>query len=523
MGLFSKSKDKDKDKEKDAKKKADAKVPSLLVAKEVPKDTAKPEPSPSRIYRHEIPIGNHEERDVLFEPGRLLIEIVEARKLPAATSSPYCIVSYEHNQQLLPAGQGSTPRFNGKVTFDVTSAEFDLAIQLNERSPADKDKYFIGIVRLLPAWVPNKTFEDWYPLADAGGNSCGELNVKVTFAKAEKKKCTVDDFELLKVVGKGSFGKVMQVRKKDTGRIYAMKVLKKGHLIERDEVEHTKSERAILAKNHTNPFLVGLKFSFQTPDKIYLVLDYINGGELFAHLQNEGVFSLERSRFYAAQLVLAMGHLHENNIIYRDLKPENILVDYTGYIALTDFGLCKEDMGYGQRTNTFCGTPEYMAPEVLKQRGYGKAVDWWCIGVLLYEMLSGLPPFYDENTDQMYQKILFSELSFPEDMDPVSRSIIGQLLEKDPEKRLGSSKNGTDEIKAHPFFRPINWANLLAKRVVAPWRPPLTHQLDTAFFDSEFTSMAPQDSVVADTPLSQTQQTQFQGFTYVDGNEFLQH
>ncbi|CAJ0759564.1 3094_t:CDS:2, partial [Entrophospora sp. SA101] len=196
-------------------------------------------------------------------------------------------------------------------------------------------------------------------------------------------------FEILKLIGKGNFGKVFQVRKKDTNRIYAMKVLHKQDLIERREVEHTLAEKNILIRAESCPFLVGLKFSFQTRTHLYLVTDFMNGGELFWHLQNEVRLSEERAKFYAAEIVLALEHLHKYNIVYRDLKPENILLDATGHIALCDFGLCKENLATGQTTNTFCGTSEYLAPEVLAECGYGKSVDWWSLGILFYEMIAG--------------------------------------------------------------------------------------------------------------------------------------
>jgi serine/threonine protein kinase len=187
------------------------------------------------------------------------------------------------------------------------------------------------------------------------------------------------------VLGRGGFGKVMQVRKKNTGRVYAMKILHKAKLIESDEVEGTKMEKEVL-KRIDHPFIVGLKFSFQTPDKLYLVLDYVAGGELFYHLKREKRFSEERVRYYASELTLALEHLHKLCIVYRDLKPENILLGEDGHVCLTDFGLCKDGLEFGKYTYTFCGTAEYLAPEVLEGRGHDKAVDWWSLGTLMYEM-----------------------------------------------------------------------------------------------------------------------------------------
>jgi serum/glucocorticoid-regulated kinase 2 len=206
--------------------------------------------------------------------------------------------------------------------------------------------------------------------------------------------------------------------------------------------------------------------------------------------------------------------------VYRDLKPEIILLDYTGHIALCDFGLCKLNMSESSKTNTFCGTPEYIAPELLESQGYRKTVDWWTLGVLLYEMLTGLPPFYDENVNTMYQRILHDPLRFPEDMPADAKSVITGLLCRDPSRRLGV--NGAEEIKRHPFFaRHINWPKLIAKKITPPFKPSVTGQIDVSNFDSEFTSEAPMDSVVTDSHLSETVQDQFRGFTYIPANEYL--
>lgn len=250
---------------------------------------------------------------------------------------------------------------------------------------------------------------------------------------------------------------------------------------------HTLAERSVLAQIN-NPFIVPLKFSFQSPEKLYLVLAFVNGGELFHHLQREQRFDVNRSRFYAAELLCALECLHGFNVIYRDLKPENILLDYAGHIALCDFGLCKLDMKDEDRTNSkyffleepkhlliagiaFCGTPEYLAPELLLGQGYTKTVDWWTLGVLLYEMLTGLPPYYDENTNEMYRKILSEPLHFPgpEIVPSAAKDILTLLLDRRPGHRLGA--NGASEIKAHPFFHSIDWRRLLGRKYDPSFRP----------------------------------------------------
>ncbi|ODV63685.1 kinase-like protein [Ascoidea rubescens DSM 1968] len=324
---------------------------------------------------------------------------------------------------------------------------------------------------------------------------------------------SIDKFDLLKVIGKGSFGKVMQVRKKDTQRIYALKSIRKSLIISRMEVIHTLAERTVLAKVK-NPFITSLKFSFQSNEKLYLVLDFINGGELFYHLQKEGKFDLKRSKFYISELFSALNALHEFNIIYRDLKPENILLDYQGHISLCDFGLCKLNLASDDKTNTFCGTPEYLAPELLLNKGYTRSVDWWTLGILLYEMLVGLPPFYDEKIPIMYKKILNDNLLFPSDIDELARDLIQRLLIRSPEKRLGSGVNGVEDIKNHRFFHDIDWDQLNGKKYTPPFKPPVNNAFDTSNFDDEFTNEMPTDSVVNDY-LSKSVQKQFEGWTYV--------
>lgn len=250
---------------------------------------------------------------------------------------------------------------------------------------------------------------------------------------------------------------------------------------------HTLAERSVLAQIN-NPFIVPLKFSFQSPEKLYLVLAFVNGGELFHHLQREQRFDVNRARFYTAELLCALECLHGFNVVYRDLKPENILLDYSGHIALCDFGLCKMDMKDEDRTNSklhrtlciglllnvvaaFCGTPEYLAPELLLGQGYDKSVDWWTLGVLLYEMLTGLPPYYDENTNEMYRKILSEPLHFPgpEIVPLPAKDLLIQLLDRRPDHRLGAK--GPSEIKAHPFFNQIDWRKLLQRRYDPTFKP----------------------------------------------------
>lgn len=326
-----------------------------------------------------------------------------------------------------------------------------------------------------------------------------------------KDKVSLEDFQLLHVIGKGSFGKVIQVKKKDTGKIYAMKVLNKKTIIERNELEHTKAEKSILQKL-CHPFLVNLNYSFQTPDKLYFIMDYVNGGELFYHLQKDKKFTEDRVRFYCAEIVLGLEYLHNTGVLYRDLKPENILLTGDGHICMTDFGISKEGLlSDNDRTATFCGTPEYLAPEVLEGNGYGKAVDWWSFGTLMYEMLTGLPPFYSQDVQQMYSKIMTAKLNIPKNISEDAKSLLEGLLVRDPEKRLTEPA----VIKAHPFFKGINWEQLLAKELPPPFVPPVRDENDISQVDPHFTSEDPTLSLTNESTISEAIQSNFDGFTYV--------
>jgi len=307
-------------------------------------------------------------------------------------------------------------------------------------------------------------------------------------------KLRVADFDLLKVVGKGAFGKVMLVRKKtgvDKGGIFAMKVLKKSMIIAKGQVEHTNSERSIL-REVRHPYIVCLRYAFQSDEKLYLITDYYSGGSLFYHLRKARGFSENRTRFYGAQLLLALAHLHENKIIYRDLKLENVLMDHEGHIALTDFGLSKEgvDDVFEMQLSTFCGTAEYIAPELLKGQKYGAAVDWWSFGVLLYEMMGFKTPFFDKNRKLMFYNIINNEPQWQPHFSSTATSVLKGLLVKAPQRRLGSGPDGNGEIKGHPFFGPIDWDKLRARELAPPFRPDVKNILDPKFVPRTYVTRA---------------------------------
>jgi len=335
-----------------------------------------------------------------------------------------------------------------------------------------------------------------------------------------KAKTSLDDFTMLKVIGKGSFGKVMLVQHKKDGKLYAMKVLSKKKVKQNDEVEHIKSERQVLMQNTNHPFLVGLHYSFQTLTKLYFVLDYIAGGELFFHLQAARRFPEPQALFYAAEILLALEYLHSLNIIYRDLKPENVLLDADGHASLTDFGLSKF---VEKTTNTFCGTPEYLAPEVLRKQQYGVAVDWWCFGSVIYEILVGLPPFYCRDFNEMYRRILSQPVRFPPHVSENARDLIKKLLERDPKKRLGVG--GANEIKSHPFFSSIDWEKLVKREITPPFIPTISGELGINNFDKQFVdepipkSIMEDDRIRVDVEIDET----FPGFSYSEEEAFAEY
>lgn len=407
---------------------------------------------------------------------------------------PYALVDFDKVPVFVNSVAGTPenplwPGTNTQYKFDVSRVS-ELTIHLFSRDPNSTlrsgraQDVFLGAVRHTPPFQTGSSSsydeepsnEDDHDNVFSGvgwfdvQNGTGKLKIGVEFVENQIGKLSIDDFDLMTVIGRGSFGKVMQVRKKDTNRVYAMKTIQKAKIISRSEVTHTLAERSVLAQIN-NPFIVPLKFSFQSPGKLYFVLAFVNGGELFYHLTKERRFDINRARFYIAELLCALECLHGFGVIYRDLKPENILLDSQGHIALCDFGLCKLEMKDEDQTNTFCGTPEYLAPELLIGKGYNKTVDWWTLGVLLYEMITGLPPFYDEDTNEMYRKILSEPLNFPGSgvVPPVAKDLLVKLLNRDPAKRLGAS--GSAEIKTHPFFHSINWRKLLERKYEPTFKP----------------------------------------------------
>jgi RAC serine/threonine-protein kinase len=290
----------------------------------------------------------------------------------------------------------------------------------------------------------------------------------------------------------GTFGKVILAKEKRTNRLYAIKILKKEVIVAKEEIEHTRTENRVLQRCR-HPFLTSMIYTFQTVDRLCFVMEFASGGDLYFHLNREVQtrrcgFSENRTRFYGAEIVLALGYLHQNSIVYRDLKLENLLLDRDGHIKIADFGLCKEDISFGDRTRTFCGTPEYLAPEVLEDNDYGRSVDWWGLGVVLYEMLCGRLPFYSKEHERLFELILGGNVRFPTALQADARTLLAGLLVKNPNARLGGGPGDYKEICCQAFFSSVNWEKVYRKEIEPPFRPQLSSDMDTSYFDQEFTS-----------------------------------
>ncbi|KAG8447978.1 hypothetical protein GDO86_015182 [Hymenochirus boettgeri] len=332
-----------------------------------------------------------------------------------------------------------------------------------------------------------------------------------------KKTLQVEDFSFIAVLGRGHFGKVLLAQYKESGKVFAIKALKKREIVNRDEIESLQCEKRIFeaVNSSGHPFLVNLFGCFQTQGHTCFVMEYMPGGDLMMHIHTN-VFSQPATRFYAACVVLGLQFLHEKKIIYRDLKLDNLLMDASGFVKIADFGLCKEGMGYGDRTSTFCGTPEFLAPEVLTDTSYTYAVDWWGLGVLIYEMLVGECPFPGDDEEEVFDSIVNEEVCYPRFLSSEAINIIRKLLRKSPERRLGAGPEDAEEIKPQSFFEEMDWDSLYTRQAKPPFVPLLNDQFDIRNFDEEFTGqkalLSPSDDP---RPLTSVDQILFQDFDFV--------
>ncbi|RLV91811.1 Protein kinase C-like 1 [Spathaspora sp. JA1] len=336
--------------------------------------------------------------------------------------------------------------------------------------------------------------------------------------KRKRRKVGLDDFQFLAVLGKGNFGKVMLAESRHTSTLCAIKVLKKDFIVENDEAESVKSEKRVFltANKEKHPFLLNLHCCFQTENRIYFVMEYISGGDLMWHIQKSR-FPAKRAKYYACEVLLGLKYFHDNGIVYRDLKLDNILLTTKGHIKIGDYGLCKENMWHQSTTSTFCGTPEFMAPEIVAGKQYDRSVDWWAFGVLLFQMLLCQSPFKGDDEDDIFNAIEHDEVKYPISLSRQTVLVLQALLTKDPSQRLGSGTRDAEEIMEHPYFHDVNFDDVLNLRIPAPYIPEIKSEHDYSNFDQEFTSETPRLTPV-ETVLSAEMQEQFRGFSHIAEN-----
>ncbi|KAI7887107.1 kinase-like protein [Lichtheimia hyalospora FSU 10163] len=372
--------------------------------------------------------------------------------------------------------RSSSPTTPNRATSPVTTKEFNFQPVVPEgNSPSHDSPEAQELANPEEASTHAPIFSSDFPTQEPPPL----LNEKQSENQIQERPLELQDFRLLRTLGTGSFGRVHLVNSKHNDRYYAIKVLRKEDVVKLKQVAHTKNERNLLMQV-SHPFIVNLWGTFQDDVNLYMVMDYVPGGELFSYLRRSKRFSDAVAKFYAAEVFLVIVYLHAHDIVYRDLKPENILIDTSGHIRLTDFGFAKR---VPDVTWTLCGTPDYLAPEIIQSKGYGKAVDYWSLGVLIYEMLAGYPPFNDESQFRLYEKILTSEPQFPSHFHPNVRDLLKHLLTTDLTRRYGNLARGYRDVMDHPWFSDTNFEDMLALRVTPPYIPQLSGQGDASNFD----------------------------------------
>ncbi|XP_030061246.1 serine/threonine-protein kinase N2 isoform X2 [Microcaecilia unicolor] len=463
-----------------------------------------------RLVRRAIPTVNHSATFSPQAPGPTAEAIVDIHDpVMSSPASDSVVTKLEFEPEPPPA----PPRASSLGELFEPSAEIN-AKATPVQDPARTSDFEINRNSIVPKTQTEIIYVPEIPQIDLQYSSNQEAeNRRIQ----QRFQFNLQDFRCCAVLGRGHFGKVLLAEYKNTNEMFAIKALKKGDIIARDEVDSLMCEKRIFETVNSvrHPFLVNLFACFQTKDHVCFVMEYAAGGDLMMHIHTD-VFSEPRAVFYAACVVLGLQYLHEYKIVYRDLKLDNLLLDTEGFVKIADFGLCKEGMGFGDKTSTFCGTPEFLAPEVLTETSYTRAVDWWGLGVLIYEMLVGESPFPGDDEEEVFDSIVNDEVRYPRFLSTEAISIMRRLLRRNPERRLGASENDAEDVKRHPFFRQIDWDALLAKKVKPPFVPTIRGREDVSNFDDEFTSEAP----ILTPPreprlLSSEEQGTFRDFDYI--------